>query len=736
MQGKSQRLTWSRLLTIFRQRVANVGQPHDKAFRHTAFSCVVDDDALIVAQSYIWLNCLLYVHGLSPEQIYVHVVRIEDRDYLKWLESLNVNIVRVQPFDERNPYCNKLTQLSTFPDSRFQQVVLMDCDTAWVGRQPLPVARGVAAKIVDFANPPPDCLATIFDAAGLGMPRWTETELRLANGECRTDYNNCNGGLYIFEPSFLKRLAPQWLAYALWCLDHVDLFGEYSIHVDQIAFALAMRRLGAEVEPVSSAWNYPTHVDTTLLPEIEPEILHYHRQLTSDMKLAPTGRPVVDAAIGRLNSLTDDFLKRELVNSVFWNLRYRVDPERGSGLGSRGEMLAAKRALLGHALTAFDDKDFLDIGCGDLEATRDLELGRYTGVDVAKDALRIAQGKRPDWQFTTDWTGREADVVMCLDVLIHQSTAESFNDLLHRLVSATRERLIVTGYNSALRYNSAIVAFHRPILDALRTCGEFNELSVIGGYRDVELVVADKRRFGAAFHPNDMEPDDFNLASTLTHRPDLLRHLADLSRVTFGFYTKHFPRALEYPWLAERLEDSPPGTTILDIGAGLNPLPMYFAWRGAIVHCLDSHPTVRTLPAQPVWNEWGFFDYAVLHPNLTSHHIGVEAFEPSYAFDAIYSVSVLEHLPRAVWEKALQQCRRWLAPAGRLLLTFDLVPGTNLLWNYAEGREVEPTSVHGDLDAIVRHLEQLGFALADSATRRHVPHSRTDLAFLDCSLRC
>ena len=199
-----------------------------------------------------------------------------------------------------------------------------------------------------------------------------------------------------------------------------------------------------------------------------------------------------------------------------------------------------------------------------------------------------------------------------------------------------------------------------------------------------------------------MAADEFNEASLLTDRPDLLRHLADLSRATFGFYTRHFTRTLEYPWVAAKLETLAPGRRVLDIGSGLNPVPLFLARRGAMVDCVDPHPLRRVPPHQPDWNEWGYHDYAHAHPHLRSHNLDALSFEPKEPLDVVYSVSVIEHLPRTAREAMLARCRQWLGPGGRLLLTIDLIPGTQNLWNFSEGREVEPPSVHGNVTDFVK----------------------------------
>jgi len=176
------------------------------------------------------------------------------------------------------------------------------------------------------------------------------------------------------------------------------------------------------------------------------------------------------------------------------------------------------------------------------------------------------------------------------------------------------------------------------------------------------------------------------------------------------------------------------GRRVLDVGAGLNPLPLFLAERGAAVECVDSHYLARVPPVHPSWNEWGFYDYGRDHPNLRAHNVEALSFAPAVSFDVIYSVSVIQHMPRKTWEATLRRCPEWLGGKGRLLLTADLIPWTELLWNDAEGREVEPPGVHGDTGALIGWLEGLGFTLSEWFIRREVPKTRPDLLFVDCTL--
>jgi 2-polyprenyl-3-methyl-5-hydroxy-6-metoxy-1,4-benzoquinol methylase len=611
----------------------------------------------------------------------------------------------------------------------------MDCDTAWVGNQPLPAGSPVAAKIVDHANPPDAIVSRVFGEAALGEPEWMNASFPLGS-QVRTDCNNCNGGLYIIDGQFVPRLSPLWTKWARWCLDRPDLFADYHIHADQLGFALAMRELGERVTHLPIEWNYPTHLPPDFLSDVEPQILHYHRRLTAHCKLEMTGVTGPDRAILALNQRITEFISSRFLNQVFWDFRYSIAPDLGSGVGSRGDLLDAKRKWLSYALTGFETRPVLDVGCGDLEVTRTFPLMRYVGADVSRQALRVAREKRPDWGFIhlhdDPYTLPSADAVICLDVLIHQPEDSAFEALLAKLIACAGERLIVSGYDQPPSLTSEIVAFHRPLSEALRGSGAFTEINTIARYRDISLVIANKRSAISERHPNDMPSVGFDIASTMTDRPDLLRHLADLSRLAFGFYTKQFSRAIEYPWVADKLEKLSPGRRVLDVGAGLNPLPIFLAQRGVTVECVDPHPLERTIPADPTWNEWGYFDYGRLHAGIRSYHTDALSFDPTAPFDAVYSVSVIEHMLRAHWEELLSRCRQWLIEGGRLILTLDLVPGTELLWNYSEGREIEPPALHGDISEFLTCLDRLGFRVLDKRTMHDLPGSRTGLLLLDC----
>jgi hypothetical protein len=235
-------------------------------------------------------------------------------------------------------------------------------------------------------------------------------------------------------------------------------------------------------------------------------------------------------------------------------------------------------------------------------------------------------------------------------------------------------------------------------------------------------------------HPHDISAEHLQLALQAASRPDLLLKLVETSRRSFGFYTRHFPHTINYPWAASLLEDLPPGARALEIGAGLNPLPIFLAERGVLVECVDHSTDIRRAPAAD-WNEWGFFDYSGLHANLISHNCSIVDFRPSSKFEAIYSIGSLAHMRRAVWEETLEHCREWMVAGGQLVLAVGVIAGTDFLWNRIDDPELETEDpvAHGSVDDMIAKLKKLGFNIGAADIRRRIPTERkVDMLLLHC----
>lgn len=230
---------------------------------------------------------------------------------------------------------------------------------------------------------------------------------------------------------------------------------------------------------------------------------------------------------------------------------------------------------------------------------------------------------------------------------------------------------------------------------------------------------------------HDIGYDNLEQLIKSSKSPEILTSLVALSRKSFGFFNKTLSRSVEYPYIIKTI-GAIVGKHVLDVGAGVSPLPLYLALHGATVVTVDNSATVRQPDCdRHEWNGWGFFDYGQLNDNIASLNRDICDIEFSAEqFDCIYSVSVLEHMSaesrRAMWGRMSP----WVKESGLLLLTLDLVPETECLWNYCEGKLVEQSDLHGDTKAVEAELNKEGFGLDECKILRMAPESMTDIALL------
>jgi 2-polyprenyl-3-methyl-5-hydroxy-6-metoxy-1,4-benzoquinol methylase len=677
------------------------------------------------AASLVW--SLIALGGVRGSAIVVHCVGEPPRDF----RDLMVRRygVEVRSIDgAAHPYCNKIQQLDTFAgcDGR---VVLLDCDTMVTRPVPWPRDAAVAAKRVDTATPPAAVLRRIFAHAGL-TPTWVDSDCLPGRDGRETVSHNYNGGVYVIDGAVVAELRDTWLRWAAECATYGELVDTDWVHLDQVAFALAMTELGLGVDVLDRRFNFPTHLPLAAEHDCDPFVLHYHWMLDDQQLLRRIGLPLVDARIDQVNAALTKDRRAAFDNATFWDYRYASDAERGSGLGSRGPSLALKREVLQRLVDAGAPRTVLDVGCGDLEAARSLEGAfDYLGVDLSVEALALAKAKRPDWSFAAPHMlpdDRTFDLVLCLDVLIHQPSREAYESVIQALCSRTGRTLVVAGYDEAPVFTSSLTFFHEPLSASLRRLGRFAEAFAVARYRDVTIVVATPPP--ADMHPRDMGADLVRDVVGWTRDPLRFRELLDRSRRQLGFFPAHAPRAVEYSWIAGRVASCPGVDTVVDAGAGVGVLPLHFAAAGYRVVTVDHSPLVRLPAERRSWNEWGFLDYAAIDPRIVSCHEPFETLALRGPADIIYSVSVIEHLATPIRQAWLRRAAALLRPGGHLLLTVDLAAPGEDLWPFAEGRVVEAD--HGALTDLCREATAAGLTVDSVEVVRALPATRVDVALI------
>jgi SAM-dependent methyltransferase len=610
-------------------------------------------------------------------------------------------------------------------------IALTDCDVVCLAdpRALLSDAHALHAKPVDLPNPPLAILDTVLQMRGL--PPGDTAVVPLAAPE-RTYVGNANSGLYVGEASHLQTLAEPWAREARWLMDRLHVLERWRVHVDQVAMLLTLLVSHTRFHPLPIGANLPTHVGAIgAMPEevIGPVSgIHYHDLVTPQGLLRPTGFPWVDAAIGRANAAIAEELREFFPNVTFWTWRYKTDPDLGSGVGSRGASLVEKRDLIGLIAAGLQPRTTLDVGCGDGAAVNGIELGLYLGLDVAPNAgSLLADGKTVEARSIS--IADRADLSLCLDVSIHESSRRTWESLIAAVVGSARSVALVSGYERPPEQDSVMVHFHRPLSEAL---AEYAHGRWVVPVRDHHEITT----FAVLTPPSDPHPRDIRLRTLARLPPALLLGpelvaLLECAWQTTGFYPDHLPRLWEYPQALRLLRRTvPAGGTLLDVGAGINPLVPMLRRLGFRITTVDRGPEVCDPNQRTRWNEWGFLDYARLGLDITCVQGTLADLPVDARYDAAIAISVIEHLEAAERRTLLRDVRSRCRPGAHVLLTIDIFEGTDRIWNRCEGREVEGIEQHGCWSDLLDELGAAGFEVLESTIARYLGRSPVDTGLL------
>jgi len=279
----------------------------------TAWSCVLDDTPAMWDHFLIWIATLTACADVARDAIVVHHVTDLRPDVARLAARLGLRSRRVSRFDTRSPHCNKIVQCATgFADAR--RVVLTDVDVAFLVRPPVERLHApVAGKPVDLANPPVDVLCDLFRHARLPLPRERVTVPTPSPAGAPTNFQtlpgNYNGGFYVIDQKILTDLGARWAYWARWLMDTSLMPAHYAIHVDQVAFCMAVHDLGLNVTTLDACWNLPSHMETTV-GDAPPFVIHHHGQVDASLRLRPLRPPRHAVAIANANAVIGDFLHR------------------------------------------------------------------------------------------------------------------------------------------------------------------------------------------------------------------------------------------------------------------------------------------------------------------------------------------------------------------------------------------------------------------------------------------
>jgi 2-polyprenyl-3-methyl-5-hydroxy-6-metoxy-1,4-benzoquinol methylase len=709
--------------------------PKTKSSERIVYSFVVDSRPRYGYQAFHLAKSLIEHCGAHSDTIHVHMTRGVSAHVRRTFAELGCSTHALERFGD-GKYCNKIAQLENLLAVDFEQAVLVDTDMIAVSDiRPALTDHFVQGKIVDLPNPSLTALAEIGECAGLAtLPSVVETDA----GCGQTYLGNCNGGLYVIPKAFARTVSEQWRRWALHLLDHPEVLRREGkeAHIDQVGMWLTIWSAELPFKPVPSNANYYVHFSGRHVhfdSGLPISLIHYHQTSMNAQGLIDQPEGSTDVQSNAIASANRQ-IEKSFNDELFWEFRYGEFPELGSGIGSRGEILAEKRRLLEPFASVFCST--IDIGCGDLEATRNLSFPDYLGVDKATTALSLSAEKDVHREFISLdsflASARRSELVLCLDVLIHQNSRTEYEQLLALALERAESLLLISGFDGPPVYSSHITRFFEPLSQTLST-HSISRVERLGSYRDLTLFAVVIEGGALARNAVQMPLAELVRAFHEVPYPDRLIELYRLGLNYLGFFTNHYPRVFEYSWLCEQSNNLLEESNILDIGAGVSPLPLWFAERRCRVVTVDNHELDRTGSNVATWNEWGFLDYASLHSRITSRNCDMlDVTETD--FDLIYSVSVIEHLPAETRRQFFSGLRRILRPGGVFLATIDLVPGTDELWNMSEGRTVEERSLHGTIEDVMAELSQAGLTIRQWEVRRELHGARVDLGFFQATM--
>ena len=201
---------------------------------------------------------------------------------------------------------------------------------------------------------------------------------------------------------------------------------------------------------------------------------------------------------GKVSNLLSDKLRRKLSrirfdNKRFWNDRYQHNIEMGSGPGSRGAILVQKREIISRYMEQCAVKSVADLGCGDIEVIKTLEIDTYVGIDFSQAVIERNKKIKPDWNFqcgdiTNLKINQKIDLILCLDVLIHQKKRSDYEAIIRTISKLQGRVIILSGY--ARNPDGWNVFFHEPLEVTLAALMPGRTFHKIAEYRDTDLCVS------------------------------------------------------------------------------------------------------------------------------------------------------------------------------------------------------------------------------------------------------
>lgn len=455
--------------------------------------CVADNKPKYLSHAIRLLQSLRWFGGnMAGANFFVCVVEEVDPDYLRLFERLGAFVRVVKRFSELSPTSNKLRFLE-LPDIGFYDtVMLIDCDTIIVQDPQIYInCDALQVKIADLPTISHEIFKLVFRHFGIELP----VQKYKTNPSGLPTIWYCNTGVLIFSKEILNKLVPVWLKYTRALLDNIDLLGEHKTHYcEQTSLALAFAATCVPFKELPIEMNFPLHLTHLKLPRrlhhSDPIILHYHDKIEPSGYLQASTLAGAQKRIAEFNHRAHKERRKSFNNKLFWDERYSQFPDLGSGIGARGVIRAYKQELLRAVIGELKPKSILDVGCGDQAVSQVIPDDIYIGVDISSQVIEKNRKSYPSRKFVCkdimDIDLPQADLIICMDVLIHIGNGESYRAFVEKLVSLTGKTCLAIGYEESPSIEHDITFFHEPLSKTLLDFGAKN-LRKAGEYRNVVI---------------------------------------------------------------------------------------------------------------------------------------------------------------------------------------------------------------------------------------------------------
>jgi len=508
------------------------------------FGCLVDEHPRSHLDAFRWFGSLTRVAGVAPRDLVVVSTSNNFSDVLQYMQSAGVTVRRISAEGTAATYPSRaVAELASTAPRADGYVALTGHDVAIIEdprRLVLP-EKSIGITLVAGVLPPPVDLIRVFAEAGLTTPAFLG-EQQESSGSVRDSAGEL--GLVLIPSALLPATAGLWEHWTRFLAEQPLLPEPYSSAHSQTGLLLAAAAADIDLIVLDNRWNVSLDdASPTAAPADPPAMIHYHDRVDATGLLKPVGVPLVDERIAAVNGAVRDLWQNAFPNATFWEWRYRTNPQLGSGIGSRGDSLREKRRLLAALISALRPVSVLDVGCGDGEATRGLPIPQYVGIDLSPEAIQRARRTRPTGEFLVGTVADHpvsAELTICLDVLIHQSSRNGYEKLVQRLLESTSGFLLLSGYERPPA-KSPMVHFHEPLSSTLRRLSAGAKIYHLDNRHGMSTVIVAKLSGGRTkeWYRQYLRIRRIQLQFAVPQLRRALRMLAD--RHAFGWLVRNSP---------------------------------------------------------------------------------------------------------------------------------------------------------------------------------------------------